>query len=377
VDELAALARQEPRPTVAVAMSGGVDSSVAAALCVQAGLPVVGIMLRLWAESGAAGANKCCTLGAVDDARAVADRLGIPFSVLDAADRFKDLVVDPFLDRAASGDTPNPCFGCNRRMRFGFLLGQAQALGADYLATGHYARRRAAPGGGWALERARDAEKDQSYMLHRLDQARLAHALFPVGGFTKAEVRALARGFELPVAERPDSVDLCWVAEDGVGGFLGRSLPPAELAPGPILDAAGRRLGTHRGLPRYTVGQRRGLGVAAGVPLYVLGKDSAANALLVGPAEALAVERVVAEDWHWIAGQAPGPDEALSAQVRYRAPAVPGRLALGADGRGTLTFERPVRAPAPGQGLVLYRGERCLGGGRIVTVDALPGRSAA
>ncbi len=327
--QLADLASRSRPPVVAVAMSGGVDSSVAAALCVAAGLPTLGVMLRLWAEPGATGANKCCTLGAIDDARAVAECLGISFHVLDAVAPFHASVVAPFLTAAEVGDTPNPCFGCNRQVRFGFLLRQVQALGADYLATGHYARVAALPGGAagllpdgaFGLLRGVDEAKDQSYMLHRLGQEQLARALFPVGDLTKAAVRDLARQHGLPNAVRPDSMDLCWVGPDGLAGFLGRGLPAAAMAPGPVLGPDGRELGRHEGLPRYTLGQRRGLGIAAGEPLYVTGKDAGRNALWVGPATDLAVAVVRAADWHWIAGQSSREPVPVVAQIRYRAPA--------------------------------------------------------
>jgi tRNA-specific 2-thiouridylase len=347
-------------------MSGGVDSSVAAALCVAAGLPVVGIMLRLWAEPGASGANKCCTLGAVDDARAVADRLGIPFSVLDVAELFKATVVDPFVAAAGRLDTPNPCFGCNRHMRFGHLLSQARALGADYLATGHYARLATDAAGQVHLLRANDAGKDQSYVLHRLGPEQLARALFPLGELQKPAVRQLARDFGLPVAERPDSVDLCWVGRDGVAGFLRRSPDGPALLPGPILDTAGQELGRHQGLPLYTLGQRRGLGVATGQALFVVAKDAAANALVLGQAEELLVSEVVARDWQWVGGTAPDLPCRVSAQIRYRSAALAGWLTAAKDGAFRVSFDAPQRAPAPGQGLVVYDGDDCLGGGRIV-----------
>jgi tRNA-specific 2-thiouridylase len=362
------------RRTVAVAMSGGVDSSVAAALCVEAGHNVVGIMLRLWSEPGAEGANRCCTLDAVEDARAVADTLNIPFSVIDVADFFRATVVDAFLADAAAGDTPNPCFVCNRRVRFGHLLAQAEALGADALATGHYARLETDAAGTHWLRRGADRAKDQSYVLHRLNQRQLAHASFPVGGYVKAEVRALAAGFGLPVASRADSVDLCWIGPGGVGGFLERHLPPDAQSAGPILDQAGRRLGEHHGLARYTYGQRKGLGVATGAPLFVVDKDAARNALILGPAEALLARRLVLRDMHWISGRAPaGPLNAL-AQIRYRAAEAPARVVPGTDAHGQPTaevvFDAPQRAPTPGQGVVVYDGDRVLGGGLIAAVGA-------
>jgi tRNA-specific 2-thiouridylase len=354
-----------PGATIAVAMSGGVDSSVAAALCVAGGYRVFGIMLRLWSEPGATAANKCCTLAAMDDARAVAGVLDIPFQVLDVEAIFKRVVVDAFAQAAERGDTPNPCFTCNRRMRFGYLLDQARALGADYLATGHYARVARGPDGAFRLLRGLDPSKDQAYVLHRLDQDQLAHALFPIGGYPKTEVRALAERFGLPVASRPDSVDLCWTGPDGVPGFLSRNLPAGAAQPGPIVDLAGRELGRHRGLPYYTDGQRHGLGIAAGHPVYVVRRDAAANALIVGPAAALLARRVLVDDMHWVSGTAPDGPIRVEAQIRYRAPGVAGTLIAGAGDRAALEFDAPVRAPTVGQGLVAYAGETVLGGGRI------------
>jgi len=352
--------------TVAVAMSGGVDSSVAAALCVAAGYRVVGIMLRLWAEDGAEGTNKCCSLGAIDDARDVADRLGIPFSVLDARDAFKVGVVDPFLAASAAGDTPNPCFTCNRQIRFRWLLDRAMALGADYLASGHYARVTGVPRGPWQLLRGLDPSKDQSYMLHRLGQDQLARACFPVGVYPKTEVRALAEHFDLPVAHRPDSVDLCWTGPGGVAGFLSRHLPADLLRPGPIRSADGRHLGEHDGLPLYTTGQRRGLGVALGKPVYVVARDTARNTLVLDDASRLDRLRLRLTDCHWISGSPPAGPQRVTAQIRYRSPAVPGELRSDSDGRGAeMVFDTPVRAPATGQGLVAYLGPAVLGGGRI------------
>jgi tRNA-specific 2-thiouridylase len=346
-------------------MSGGVDSSVAAALCVAAGYRVVGIMLRLWSEPGAAAANKCCTLAAMDDAHEVARRLDMPFQVLDVTEIFKRVVVDPFVQAAAEGDTPNPCFTCNRRMRFGYLLDQARALGADYLATGHYARVMLGGDGIYHLLRGRDPGKDQAYVLHRLGQAELGHALFPVGSFAKTEVRALAERFGLPVAGRPDSVDLCWTGPDGVAGFLGRGLPAGVARRGPIVDASGRLLGQHRGLPFYTDGQRHGLGIAAGRPMYVIRRDAGANALVVGPAEALAARRVVVSDLHWTSGRPPEGPLRILAQIRYRAPLADATLTPAAHGGAEVAFDRPQRAPTVGQGLVAYAGDEVLGGGRI------------
>ncbi len=359
----------EHRETIAVAMSGGVDSSVAAALLVDSGRPVVGMMLKPWSEPGITDSNRCCTPAAIDDARAVADALGIPFTVLDIQADFKRNVVDPYLERAARGATPNPCFECNSQIRFGLLLRQALALGAGKLATGHYAQVVEHPDGRFSLHRGVDPTKDQSYVLHALGQAQLRHAVFPLGGQTKVEVRKLAADFGLPVAARPDSVDLCWVGDGGVSGFLGRHLPEGAASPGPIEDRDGRIVGRHEGLPLYTLGQRRGLGVALGHPTYVVDSDEARNALVVGDDSSLMRQEAITADFHWIAGEPPrGPwPVRVEAQIRYRAFPAPASLALSETGGIAVRFDSPVRAPTPGQGLVVYTGDEVLGGGLIVS----------
>jgi len=334
-------------------MSGGVDSSVAAALLASAGHRVFGIMLRLWAEPGAVGANRCCTTDAIEDARSVADRLGIAFQVIDMAARFREAVVEPFVHAVEHGGTPNPCFDCNRRVRFGSLLDSALALGADALATGHYARVLAGPGGGLRLLRGLDRAKDQSYMLHRLDQAMLAKARFPLGEMTKPEVRQIAERMGLPVAGRRDSVDLCWVGDGGVEGFIGRYAAGRALEPGEIVDQTGARLGTHRGLARYTLGQRHGLGVAVGRPVYVVGFDRERNLLIVGDAAALFNRAVSVRGMHWIAGEQSALPLRAQGQIRYGSKPAPCtvRAMAGMPARCAeveFVFDEPQRAPTPG-----------------------------
>ena len=275
---------------VVVAMSGGVDSSVAAALLVEQGYEVIGVMLRLWSEplpptlggSLAAVTNRCCSVESVHDARSVADKLGIPFYVLNAEETFEREVVRPFIATYAAGRTPNPCLSCNRKIRFGYLLNYAtRTLGARYLATGHYARIRRGEDGRYQLWRGADRGKDQSYVLSVLGQADLAQALLPVGEYTKPQVRGLAAERGLPTASRVESQDLCFVADGNYRRFLADHAPEA-MRPGPILDTNGRQLGVHAGLPAYTIGQRGGLGIAAAQPLYVLALDITNNALIVG-----------------------------------------------------------------------------------------------
>jgi tRNA-uridine 2-sulfurtransferase len=366
---------------VVVAMSGGVDSSVAAALLVEQGYDVIGVMLRLWAEpvpptlGGAveAATNRCCSVEAIHDARGVADRLDIPFYVINVEQPFKRDVVDFFVAGYASAQTPNPCLMCNRKIRFGYLLDYARSLGAAYLATGHYAQARRDDAGNYQLWRGTDPVKDQSYVLSVLGQADLAAALFPVGGYTKPQVRALAAARGLPTASRVDSQDLCFVADGDYRRFLAEHAPDA-VRPGPILDRVGRQLGMHRGLPFYTIGQRSGLGIAASEPLYVLEKDATANVLIVGGKGELGQLRLRMERVNWIAGAAPAAPFVAAVQIRYHSQAAPAAITLlpdgapdgGPNGGAEVVFAAAQRDITPGQAAVIYDGNRCLGGGIII-----------
>jgi len=353
--------------TVAIAMSGGVDSSVAAALLRAEGFRVFGIMLRLWTEPGKEAENRCCTLEAVDLARHIARQLDISFHLIDARDAFRDTVVQYFLDGYTTGITPNPCLRCNRRIRWGLMWEHARALGADFLATGHYARLRHCPEGGLRLLRGIDDHKDQSYVLSRLTREQLRHTLLPIGDYTKSEVRLLAQEFHLPVANRPDSQDLCFLAGGDYRDFLQRYAPQSKR-PGPILDRDGKQLGTHRGLAFYTIGQRKGLGIAADRPLYVLEKDANRNALIVGPREALGHNTLQAAQANWIA---PPPADAFRAAVQIRATAKPqpATVTVLPDARFQVVFDTLQRDITPGQAAAIYRGEQCLGSG-IITAAA-------
>ncbi len=356
---------------VVVAMSGGVDSSVAAALLKERGYDVVGIMLRLWSEpvalAGAheAASNRCCSVESVADAAAVADRLGIPFYVVNAEAPFKQRVVDAWIDAYGRGLTPNPCLNCNRHIRFGFLLNYARSLGATHLATGHYARIRAGEDGRLQLWRGADRGKDQSYALSVLGQDELRQALFPVGEYTKPEVRALAAERGLPTASRVDSQDLCFVSDGDYRRFLGEHAAEA-VHPGPILDTSGQELGRHRGLPFYTVGQRSGLGIAAREPLYVLALDVDRNALVVGTAAQLGRTAFRTGRVNWIAGAPPASSFRAEVQIRYRAQAVPASVAVDDSGGAQVELDAPLRDVTPGQAAVFYDGERCLGNGLIL-----------
>lgn len=361
------------RKRVVVAMSGGVDSSVAAALLVEQGYEVIGLMLRLWAEQGGA-ANRCCTPDAVADARRVADALNIPFYVRDYKAFFKQTVVDFFTEGYARGVTPNPCLVCNREVRFGRLLQEALALDADYLATGHYARVRQNADGRYDLLKGVDRQKDQSYVLYTLTQADLAHVLFPVGGYPKEEIRQLALDRKLPVFNRPDSQDLCFLGQGDYRAFLSRHAP-AVMKPGPIVNTSGQVIGRHQGLANYTIGQRKGLGTLdlprnggnGPEPHYVLQLDTGRNALVVGTAAELGRRSLTAHAVTYVAGQPPpGPyPRPVTAKIRYKAREAPARITPLPDGRLEAVFEADLRDITPGQALVLFEGDRVLGGGII------------
>ena len=362
---------------VVVAMSGGVDSSVAAALLVKQGYDVIGIMLRLWADpstgDGHENSNRCCAPEAVADARAIARQLGIPFYDVHAENVFKQRVVDTWVDAYADATTPNPCFNCNRGIRFGFLMQKALALGADYLATGHYARVSSAecsvPGTQrHKLLKGRDAKKDQSYVLHVLGQRDLARAMFPCGEFVKDEVRQLAREFGLPTAERAESQDLCFLTQGDYRSFLARNAP-AVAVPGPILNTLGEEVGQHDGLPFYTIGQRKGLHISArstdAPALYVLQLDAKHNAVIVGTLDELGTRHAHTRLMHYVSGEPVSEPLRCTAKIRYKAKEAAGVLTPLPSGGATFEFDEPQRDVTPGQGLVCYAGDEVIGGGII------------
>jgi tRNA-specific 2-thiouridylase len=355
--------RMTPSKRVVVAMSGGVDSSVAAALLQQQGYTVIGMMMRLWSEPGSEAANRCCTPDAMALARRVAAKLSIPFYAVDAQQVFRDTVVEYFLDGYIRGETPNPCLACNRHIRWEFLLKHALALGADYMATGHYARLRTVDRK-IQLLKGMDEKKDQSYVLSVLNQEKLQHALFPLGEYVKPQVRQLARDFDLPVAERSDSQDLCFLGDGDYRQFLLRHAPQVQT-PGPILTRGGQVVGEHSGLAFYTIGQRKGLNVASPVPLYVLEKDAARNALIVGEVDELGGSELTAHQVQWVSGEPPLAPFCAEIKIRYKAVEAPGIIAPLEAGRVRVNFDQPLRDITPGQAVVFYDGEICLGGGLI------------
>lgn len=352
-------------PTVVVAMSGGVDSSVAAALLVEQGYRVIGMMLRLWSEHGMEENNRCCTPDAMALARRVAARLEIPFYAVDVRDQFHDVVVNLFIQGYTRGITPNPCIVCNRQIRWGILFDRARAFGADFFATGHYARvERSENGGPVRLLRGIDPAKDQSYVLSVLDQDHLRSTLFPIGEYPKAEVREIARRFGLPTASRADSQDLCFLAKQDYRGFLHRHTPEPP-APGPITDSSGRVIGEHQGLAFYTIGQRKGLGLASTEPLYVLRKDIAANTLIVGVQAELGQSIMETSDVNWIKGEPPAETFRAQVKIRYKAVEAWATVSSSSDHTARVEFDQPLRDITAGQRAVFYDGETCLGGGTI------------
>ena len=350
---------------VVVAMSGGVDSSVAAALMAEAGHEVIGLSMQLYDQRGGEMRfGSCCTIDDLHDARRVAARLGIPHYIVNFEREFSEHVVSNFVSEYAAGRTPIPCVHCNGDLKFATLAARAEGFGADAVATGHYARvARDEETGRYRLKRGVDAAKDQSYFLFTLTQAQLAHAAFPVGALDKQAVRAQARALDLPVADKPDSHEICFVPDGDQAAFVERH--GGAGAGGAIRDVEGRVVGTHGGVHRFTVGQRRGLGLSSPVPLYVVGIDAARDTVTVGPRAALERRSLTAGGVNWIAGAAPAAGARVTAQIRHRHPEAAATITPLDDARVQVEFDAPQSAVAPGQALVIYDGDVVLGGGWI------------
>ncbi len=368
---------------VVVAMSGGVDSSVAALILQEQGYEVIGVSMQLW-DYGEAEENgkvdtggSCCSLDDLTDARRVADKLGIPFYILNMEKAFSREVVDYFVESYLSGETPNPCTKCNQILKFDLLLRKARELGVNLLATGHYARVVKKPeegsGGAYRLFKGVDPAKDQSYFLFTMNQDELGSVIFPLGAMTKEEVRAYAREHDVRTAEKEESQEICFIPDDDYGGFIAERTPAVNGAnsggdlgkPGDIVDKDGKKLGSHRGLFRYTIGQRKGLNIGgAGGPYYVTGIEISANLLVVGPREELYSSGLVAREVNWVT-TAPSPDETVTAKTRYRHEGSKCVVIEAPDKCVEVRFTKPEKAVTPGQAVVFYRGDEVLGGGWI------------
>ena len=349
-------------------MSGGVDSSVAAALLAREGHDVIGLSMQLYDHSGSHGDGQirfgsCCTIDDLHDARRVAASLGIPHYIMNFERQFDETVVSNFIREYSSGRTPIPCVHCNGDLKFATLAARADALGARHVATGHYAQVELAADGQHRLKRGADAAKDQSYFLFTLTQEQLSHAVFPVGALDKPAVRALAKEFGLAVSDKPDSHELCFVADGDHAAFM--DAHGAAQAPGVIRDINGNVVGTHDGIHRFTVGQRKGLGLSSPVRLYVVGIDASEGSVTIGPRDALERTELTASGVNWISGTAPAPASRATAQIRYRHREAAVSITPLPDNRVQAVFDQPQYAVAPGQAVVFYTGDTVLGGGWI------------
>jgi len=357
---------EQRRTRVVVGMSGGVDSSAAAALLREQGYDVIGVTLKLWTQdclSQAQDLFKCCGAKAVADVRAVCDRLGIAFHLIDEAEEFRQHVIQYFADEYKAGRTPNPCILCNERLKFGNLVRRARELGAEYVATGHYARLEQRDGR-VLLKRGRDLSKDQSYFLFSLRQDQLARAMFPLGDKSKSEAREIACRFHLKTADKAKSVEICFVPDHDYGKFL-RESSLAQQHRGEIVDLQGRVLGHHDGIEFYTVGQRKGLRIAAGKPLYVVDLDAAHNRVIVGDESALARDEFAVDRCNWIAFDQPPASLEATVKIRYNHPGTPATVTPLSDGKAKVELHIPQRAITPGQAAVFYQDDLVVGGGWI------------
>ena len=353
-----------------IAMSGGVDSSVAAWLMKRDGYDCMGVTMRLFAgeDSCERKGHTCCSLDDVEDARSVARQLGIPYFVFNFTEDFGTQIMDRFVCAYENGFTPNPCIDCNRYMKFEKLMKRAKELDYDYVVTGHYARIEEQDGK-FLLKKAIDEKKDQSYVLYSLTQEQLAHTLFPLGGMHKDAVRAIAEEQGLCNARKHDSQDICFVPDGDYAAFLER-YTGQPMQPGNFVDEQGHVIGRHKGAARYTIGQRKGLGISAETRLFVSGKNMAENTVTVGLESALFRSSLLADEWNWIAAPpAVGQPLPCTARTRYHQPERPATATLLPDGRVRVDFAAPQRAIAPGQAVVLYNGESVIGGGTILNVE--------
>ena len=353
---------------VMVGMSGGVDSSVAAAILLDKGYDVVGVTMQIWPDMGEERQKTeggCCSLSAVDDARRVAERLGIPYYVLNFKDVFQEKVIDYFKEEYIRGRTPNPCIACNRYVKFEALLQKAVSMGMDYVATGHYARTEYDQHSHrYLLKKSATAAKDQTYALYTLTQEQLSRTLFPIGDYTKDRVREMAREIGLTVASKPDSQEICFVEDDDYGRFISEN-SSFEVKHGDFLDISGKKLGKHKGIIHYTVGQRKGLGVSFGKPMYVVSVNPDENTVVLGEEKDVFTGSLTASDLNFISIDGLKNQMKITAKIRYSAKEAVARLDPVDEGRVMVEFETPQRAITPGQSVVFYDGETVVGGGVI------------
>lgn len=356
------LSTSSPNLRIGVGMSGGLDSSVVAALCLEKGYEVIGFTLHLFKEG-----SRCCSIEDVERSRRVCHHLGIRHYVINAVDLFQETIIDPFIETYARGLTPSPCVLCNQYVKFGILHRRALQLDCGHVATGHYVRIEER-NGKWHLFQARDRKKDQSYFLHRLSQEQLSHCLFPLEGWTKQEVAVYAeqRGLPVSTSSKAESQDLCFVSDDGHGRFIEERRPELRRQ-GTITDSKGRPLGKHPGFHHFTIGQRKGLGVATGSKMYVKGIEARSNRVVIGGREEVMEKECMVDDLHWIAGAPPADAFSCNARIRYRHKAALCRVTVLASGRVQLLFAEPQFAITPGQAAVLYQGDEILGGGWIAS----------
>lgn len=353
---------------VVVGMSGGVDSSVAAYLLKEQGYDVIGVTMRIWQEErddSDSGNQGCCGISAVDDARRVADRLGIPYYVMDFRKEFKEKVIDYFLSEYANGRTPNPCIACNRYVKWETLLNRSMEIGADYIATGHYARIDRLPNGRFAVKTSVTAKKDQTYALYNLTQEQLSRTLMPVGEYTKEEIRQIAKDVGLMVADKPDSQDICFVPDNDYAGFIERS-GTISSGCGNFVDTDGNVLGSHKGIYHYTVGQRKGLNLSMGHPVFVREIRPQTNEVVLGDNEELFTDRLVADHMNFMSVEDINGDLRIFAKIRYNHKGAWATVRKISNDRIECVFDEPVRAVTPGQAVVFYDGDYVMGGATII-----------
>ncbi|MDE6925341.1 MAG: tRNA 2-thiouridine(34) synthase MnmA [Acetatifactor sp.] len=357
---------------VVVGMSGGVDSSVAAYLLKEQGYDVLGVTMQIRQDEEETGGTNggCCGLSAVEDARRVAEQLEIPYYVMNFKQEFQSCVVDYFVEEYLRGRTPNPCIACNRYVKWEALLQRCLGIGADYIATGHYARIDRLPAGRFAVRNSVTAAKDQTYALYNLTQEQLAHTLMPIGSYTKEKIREIAEAAGLPVAHKPDSQEICFIPDDDYAGFIDRAAGTRVPGPGKFVDRDGRVLGVHRGITHYTIGQRRGLGLPMGERVFVTQIRPETNEVVIGSNDDIMTRTVVCDRVNYMAVEDLTSPVRVLAKIRYNHKGEYGQIEKFPDGRVLCTFERPVRAATAGQAIVFYDGEYVLGGGTISGVEA-------